>query len=368
MTPHTSSDEVTIEAKLVALGVPCSFVSKCTSARINTFVFKPKLHTLVQRVLARSEDIAAALGVENVVVLRAGPYIEIQVPRAQEAQEPLKLQRYLNQLFVTNGYNLPLILGENVHGELQILELSAAPHVLVCGQTHSGKSILQSVFVLGLELYASRHRTGIQMHLVDMKGVDLALFKNMPHVASYVTEVSEFHELIAGLRDEISLRYAKLEAMGARSVIEANAILPPGEQMPFVVVVIDEFAQLIDLDEEQKRGVSKRDWEYPSVKDELRGITQISRAAGVHVIAATQRASVEIISGTTKTNFPTRICFRVPTNTDSRVVLDAAGAENLIGTGDMLMQSPRSGSLERIHVPFVGPSDVAAMVEYLKRL
>jgi S-DNA-T family DNA segregation ATPase FtsK/SpoIIIE len=315
----------------------------------------------IANVLKLNEDLALACNVESVDIQRIGNNVWIFVPNEERTIVDFKdaLFWYLKDEKV-KAAQIPLLLGTDFKGEKQFLELSTQPHLLIAGSTGSGKSILESNLIASLAML--RNENELNLYLVDTKRLDLTLFENLPHVKMIAKDENDWYLLINSLIGEVSNRNYLLEKSKVRNIQEYNQ-LDGVTKMPYIVLVIDELADLIERDKEFRKNAVKKEELEPKVIDALRRLIQICRAAGLHVIACTQRTSVDVVTGIVKTNFPTRISLKLPSAVDSKTILDSKGAENLLGKGDFLLKSQESDSLKRFHSPFVNLEDVKMILE-----
>ena len=208
------------------------------------------------------------------------------------------------------------------------------------------------------------------LYLCDTKKVDLPLFKSLPHVRTCADSLEDFHTMMAEIMQETRRRLEKLQNSSCRKIQDYHKMVGEKESMPYMVVMIDEFADLMDTDKAYRAGTDEYD-EIPTVKQWIKNAAQICRAAGVHLICCTQRASAKIVDGDIKANLPCRITLRLPSQIDSRTVLGVGGAENLLGKGDMLVKRPEEDSIIRYHGPFVSMLDIGELVsqyDYIKQI
>lgn len=319
--------------------------------------------TPIANVLKLNEDLALACGVESVDIQRIGNKVWVFVPNKERKVVDFKdaLFWFLKDEKVRKA-QLPLLLGTDFKGEKQFLELSTQPHLLIAGSTGSGKSVLESNLIASLAMLKDEHE--LIFYLVDTKRLDLTLFEDLPQVAMIAKDIKDWYLLINSLIGEVSNRNYIFEKCKVRNIKEYNQKqeLDSKKKMPYIVLVIDELADLIEHDKDFRKSAEKEHLE-PKVIDALRRLIQICRASGLHVIACTQRASVDVITGIVKTNFPTRISLKLPSAVDSKTILDSKGAENLLGKGDFLLKSQDSDNLKRFHSPFVNLEDVKLVLE-----
>jgi DNA segregation ATPase FtsK/SpoIIIE, S-DNA-T family len=338
-------------------------INKQIGPIVTGFALEFNQSTPIANVLKLNEDLALACGVDSVDIQRIGQHVWVFIPN--EVKEVIDFKEalfwYLKDENVRKA-QLPLLLGTNFKGEKQFLELSTQPHLLIAGSTGSGKSIFESNLIASLTMLKNENE--LRLYLVDTKRLDLTLFEDLPHVEMVAKDIEDWYNLINSLIGEVASRNYLFEKSKVRNIQEYNLKqeLDNKSKMPYIVLVIDELADLIEHDKEVRRSADKNHLE-PKVIDSLRRLIQVCRAAGVHVIACTQRTSVDVVTGIVKTNFPTRISLKLPSATDSRTILDAKGAENLLGNGDFLLKDQNSDNLRRFHAPFVRLEDIKMILE-----
>ena len=261
-------------------------------------------------------------------------------------------------------YIIPVLLGKTVHGQEVASDLTKMPHCIIAGATGSGKSVCISTIIMSIVMNKSPEE--VKLILVDPKKVELTLFAGLPHLASpVITEASEAYSALHWVVKEMQERYDILKKMGLRNIEsfnnrkkksadfdEAEHKIP--EKMQYIVMIIDEFADLIMT--------SNADLETPITR-----IAQMARAVGIHLILATQRPSREVITGLIKANFPTRISFKVSSRINSQIILDDTGAETLLGNGDMLFLGPGSSQLVRCQGVFIRDNDINTIIDDISR-
>jgi len=237
------------------------------------------------------------------------------------------------------------------------IDLAECPHILMAGSTGSGKSTFQASVICTLVTYLEPSQ--LSMYLIDTKKLDLPLFKDLPHVLGVGDDIASARNIFLDLLDLTRKRYDLFQKEKVRNVPEYNK--KTGTTIPYRLLIIDELADLLALDSDYCQIVE----DAKPIKKILKELSQIARAAGTHIIAATQRPSVKIIDGDTKNNFPTRIALKVPTRFDSQTILGEGGAETLLGKGDMFVKRVDSSILERYHGPFVKLDDIEQIVNNL---
>lgn len=348
--PKGSTIAEKIYYKLTALGINKVKVGEAIAGPIITgYPISFHSSTPINKILSKEEDIALALNVESIDIRRVKGNLVIFVPN-----EDRKIVDFKNALYwflkdeEVDKMSIPILIGMDFQGNKAAIDLQKQPHILIAGSTGSGKSIFESSIISALVM--KKKPEELDLYIVDPKRVDLTLFENLPHVKRMVRTASEWSDLINYLYEEVQNRNKFLERANCRNILEFNAKVGnyTKGRMKFKVLIIDELADLI----------IKGKLEEINVIAGLCALIQVCRAAGVHVIACTQRTTVDVVSGTTKVNFPTRIALRLPTKTDSRTILDENGAEMLLGKGDMLIKSESSDELHRYHAPFVKMSDI----------
>jgi S-DNA-T family DNA segregation ATPase FtsK/SpoIIIE len=311
-----------------------------------------KTRVRVNKIVSLADDLALALAAPSIRIQAPVPgrrYIGIEVPNSEAELVSLK-EGMESKAFTSMNVFLKFVLGKDVAGKPAAVDLAKMPHLLIAGTTGSGKSVCINSILCSLLM----HRTPNELRLVmvDPKRVELTGYNGIPHL---LTPVVVDHEKVVGtlqwMSREMDSRYKKFAEVGARNIDDYNA--RHADKLPYIVVVIDELADLMMLaPEETERNLNR--------------LAQLARATGIHVIIATQRPSVDVITGMIKANFPARISFSVASGMDSRVVLDQVGAERLIGRGDMLFQAPDAPSPKRLQGVFVANDEIQRIVQFWK--
>lgn len=355
-----------IIAKLSGLGVKGISISNAIVGPVCTgYPIKLSASTPIAKIMSKDRDIALACGVNSVDIQQQGENLVVFIPNKERTivNFDQALFWYLKDEKVSE-MKLPIMIGADFEGNNFAIDLTEQPHILIAGSTGSGKSIFESSIIASLAMKFSPEK--LELYLVDTKRVDLGLFEGIPQLKELAKEPKDWYLLINAIYSEVQHRNRLLEQAMVRNIHEYNAI--SDKKLPYIVLVIDELADLIEKDKVEredyalKYGCKKSDFPEPTVLDAIKRLIQICRASGVHIIACTQRTSVDIISGTVKANFPTRISLRLPSSIDSRVILGQAGAEKLLGNGDGLLQSSESDSLVRFHAPFVQLTHIAQII------
>lgn len=358
-----------IIAKLSGLGVRGISISGTDGVQrgpiITSYAIKLSASTPLAKIMSKADDLALAIGVESVDIQRQGDKLVIFVPN--EKREVVNFDSalfwYLKDEKVSK-MKLPILIGSDYEGNNFAIDLVEQPHILVAGSTGGGKSIFISSIIAALSMKFPKEN--LELYLVDTKRVDLGLFEGIPQLREIAKEPKDWYLVINSIYSEVQHRNRLLEQAMVRNIHEYNAI--SDKKLPYIVLVIDELADLIEKDKAEREFFAssgqgkKSDYPEPTVIDALKRLIQICRASGVHIIACTQRTSVDIITGTVKSNFPTRISLRLPSSTDSRTILGENGAEKLLGKGDMLIKSADSDVLKRAHCPFVQLSHIAKII------
>jgi S-DNA-T family DNA segregation ATPase FtsK/SpoIIIE len=366
-----------LEKKLADFGVGGRVVTVHPGPVVTMYEFEPASGVKVNRIVTLSDDLALALRALSVRIIAPLPgksVVGIEVANAE--REIVYIRDVLEaDSFRSRTSKLTVALGKDIFGNTAHAELSKMPHLLVAGATGTGKSVFLNALLCSILCRATPDE--LKLLLIDPKLLELSIYEGIPHlIADVVTNPKRAAAALAGVVQKMEQRYQMMAALGVRSVDQFNTLVDtqlaagnktfrmkgkPGEEeqevefrrLPYIVVVIDELADLMV--------VSQRD-----VEESLQRLAQMARAAGIHLVLATQRPSVDVLTGIIKANFPARISFQVSSRTDSRTILDQNGAENLLGQGDMLFLPPGTSKLQRIHGAYVSESEVAALVGALR--
>jgi DNA segregation ATPase FtsK/SpoIIIE, S-DNA-T family len=334
---------------------------------VTTFEFKPEAGVKYSKVTSLGDDLCLAVQAESVRIDRipGKSTVGMEVPNHHRAT--IMLRELLESAeYSQSNYRLPLALGKDITGKIVVSDLQKMPHLLAAGSTGTGKSVSINAMILSL-LFRSRPEQ-VKMILIDPKRLELGLYQDIPHLlVPVVTEPKIAQNALRWAVMEMESRYKKLANRGVRNLEAYNEQvkqLPiPGleskdeadrEPLPYIVIVIDELADLMMTAPRE-------------VEESITRLAQMARAVGIHLILATQRPSVDVITGLIKANFPARISFRVASKVDSRTILDTNGAETLLGRGDMLFLPPGSSRLMRVHGPLITEEEVSRVVDFLKK-
>lgn len=348
-----------ITRKLLVLGCPAIFTRLSEGPVVRTFYFKPADSFRFGSIFSKEEEFAGALSVESVRIERELGEVALSIPRAD--RQIVTFDSCLHKMLTsdeTSKMSLPLLMGQSISGEYLYADLAAQPHLLVAGATNSGKSIYTAQLICSLALFRSPEE--LEFLLVDTKNLDLVLFKPLAHVKYVLSQVEDIRAALSFLLDEVRLRNEKMSGT-CRNIREWNA-LGYGKPLQYKILIIDELADVLASDDALLVQFSKKE-RPPSIHSLVQRLAQISRAAGIHIITATQRPSVKILGGDAKTNFPARVSFKLPSQADSRVVLDENGAENLLGAGDYLYKIAGSDIVKRAHSAYVSTNTIATIIE-----
>jgi len=332
---------------------------------VTTFEFKPEAGVKYSRIINLTDDLCLALKAESILVERmpGKSTVGIQVPNRQ--REIIWLRENVeSQDFIGNKSKLTMGLGKDINGRLAVADLAGMPHLLIAGSTGAGKSVAINAFIMSILYKATPDQ--VRLILVDPKRLELGNYEGVPHLFTpIITEPKLAANALRNAVREMERRLKLLAEKGVRNIDQYNKLFeddgtlnlfgesPDERPLPFIVIIIDELADLMMLD-------------AGNVEESVTRLAQMARAVGIHLVLATQRPSVDVITGLIKANFPARISFRVATKVDSRTILDANGAEALLGKGDMLYLPSGSARVHRLHAPFVTEKEIAAVVEFWK--
>jgi DNA segregation ATPase FtsK/SpoIIIE, S-DNA-T family len=332
---------------------------------VTTFEFKPDAGIKYSRITNLTDDLCLALKAESILIERmAGKStVGIQVPNRD--REIIWLRENIeSQEFMGHKSKLTIALGKDINGRIVVADLAGMPHLLIAGSTGAGKSVAINAFIMSILYKATPDQ--VRLILVDPKRLELGNYEGVPHLYTpIITEPKLAANALRNAVREMERRLKLLAAKGVRNIDQYNRLFDTGgtpslfeedsddKPIPYIVIIIDELADLMMLDSS-------------NVEESITRLAQMARAVGIHLVLATQRPSVDVITGLIKANFPARISFRVATKVDSRTILDANGAEALLGKGDMLYLPSGSARVHRLHAPLVTEKEIAAVVEFWK--
>ncbi|MEZ4868437.1 MAG: DNA translocase FtsK [Caldilineaceae bacterium] len=371
---HSESDDLIrqqgrlIQETLALFGVPADFEGAYKGPSVTQYLIKPgyvertvqgevkRIKVKVSKIAGLSNDLALALAAPSVRIEAPIPgtnYVGVEVPNHEGNIVGLK-ELMESDVFQQSKGRLRIALGEDVKGQPIISDLARMPHLLIAGATGSGKSACINSIITCLLL--THTPESLRLLMVDPKMVELSVYNGVPHLLSpVVTEVDKAAGVLFWAVKEMERRYSLCSKVGARDLVRYNDYLAKRNEkpLPYIVVVVDEMADLMMAAPEE-------------VEKHICRLAQMARAVGIHLIIATQRPSVDVITGLIKANFPSRIAFAVTSQTDSRVILDVPGADRLLGRGDMLFMGPDGGKLERLQGTWVNDEEINRIVRYWK--
>src|SRR5579859_5027693 len=332
---------------------------------VTTFEFKPEAGIKYSRITNLCDDLCLALKAESILIERmAGKStVGIQVPNRQ--REIIWLRENIeSQEFMGSKSKLTMAMGKDINGRIVTADLAGMPHLLIAGSTGAGKSVAINAMIMSILYKATPDQ--VRLILVDPKRLELGNYEGVPHLYTpIITEPKLAANALRNAVREMERRLKLLAAKGVRNIDQYNRLFDKGDTpslfeeesddkpIPYIVIIIDELADLMMLDSS-------------NVEESITRLAQMARAVGIHLVLATQRPSVDVITGLIKANFPARVSFRVATKVDSRTILDANGAEALLGKGDMLYLPSGSARVHRLHAPFATEKEIAAVVEFWK--
>jgi DNA segregation ATPase FtsK/SpoIIIE, S-DNA-T family len=331
---------------------------------VTTFEFRPEAGVKYSRVTGLAEDLCLAMRAESILIERmAGKStVGIQVPNHD--RETIWLRDVIEaENFTQTKSKLTLAMGKDINGRIVTADLATMPHVLIAGSTGSGKSVAINAMIMSVLYKATPQQ--VRMILVDPKRVELGMYEGIPHLFTpIITEPKLAANALRNAVREMERRLKLLASRSVRNIDQYNklfdhqtpSLFEEGEEeqpLPHIIIIIDELADLMMLDK-------------ANVEEAITRLAQMARAVGIHLVLATQRPSVDVITGLIKANVPTRVSFRLATKVDSRTILDSNGAEALLGRGDMLFLPPGTSRLQRLHAPFVTEKEIADVVAFWK--
>ncbi len=349
-------------AKYAEFGVSGNVLQIHPGPVVTTFEFKPEAGVRYSRITSMADDLCLALKAESIRIDRlAGKNtVGIEVPNLTR-QKILLRDIFEGPAFQRSGSFLTLGLGKLINGDTYAVDLTGMPHLLLAGATGSGKSVGLNCMVCSILYKASP--ADVRFIMIDPKRLELGLYDGIPHLLTpIVTDPRQASNALAWAVGEMEARYKALAQLGVRNIEQYNAeireatngMAQENAHLPYIVIIVDELADLMMTAGKEVEGSLTR-------------LAQMARAIGIHLILATQRPSVDVLTGLIKANFPCRISFRVSSKVDSRTILDCNGAEQLLGQGDMLFLSPRTSRLIRVHGAYISEKEIAQVTSYLKK-
>ncbi|NOX20321.1 MAG: DNA translocase FtsK [Nitrospirae bacterium] len=342
-----------LEEKLADFNITGKVTQVHPGPVVTMYEFEPTPGIKISKIVSLAEDLGRALGGLSVRIspIPGKTPLGIEVPNRNRGIVGLK-EIISSDIFTKSRSKLTLALGKDIYGRPIVGDLTLMPHLLVAGTTGSGKSVLINSMVMSL-LYKVRPDE-VKMLMIDPKLLELSRYDGIPHlIAPVITNPRDATVALKKMVIEMENRYRLIAEQGARNIDNFNRVVPEDERLPYIVIIIDELADLMFT-------ASKE------VEDSIVRLAQMARASGIHLILATQRPSVDVITGIIKANFPTRIAFQVSSKVDSRTILDQQGAEQLIGKGDMLLMRP-GARLTRLHGAYVSEEEIRRVTEFIKQ-
>ncbi|WP_457553856.1 DNA translocase FtsK [Desulfobacula sp.] len=359
-----------LESKLNDFNVFGEVVEILPGPVITTFEYRPASGIKISKIAGLSDDLALALSAISIRIVAPIPgrdVVGIEIPN--ETREIVNLRELIaSKAFIESSSLLTLGLGKDLLGKPLVTKMDSMPHLLIAGATGTGKSVGLNSMIISL-LYKGTPED-IKMIMIDPKRIELSVYNDIPHLISpVVTDMKKATNALFWAVREMERRYELLEQAGLRNIVQYNNMilskpckLPEDtcdpnevlfEKLPYIVVIVDELADLMM--------VASKDVEFA-----LTRLAQMARAAGIHLIVATQRPSVDVLTGSIKANFPTRISFQVSSKVDARTIFDGGGSESLLGNGDMLFCPPGAGKLVRIQGAYISEKEIARVTKFLR--
>ncbi|WP_164870332.1 DNA translocase FtsK [Helicobacter pylori] len=360
---ETSLDENEIDqkiqdllSKLRTFKIDGDIIRTYSGPIVTTFEFRPAPNVKVSRILGLSDDLAMTLCAESIRIqapIKGKDVVGIEIPNSQS--QIIYLREILeSELFQKSSSPLTLALGKDIVGNPFITDLKKLPHLLIAGTTGSGKSVGVNAMILSL-LYKNPPDQ-LKLVMIDPKMVEFSIYADIPHLLTpIITDPKKAIGALQSVAKEMERRYSLMSEYKVKTIDSYNEQAPNNgvEAFPYLIVVIDELADLMMT--------GGKEAEIPIAR-----IAQMGRASGLHLIVATQRPSVDVVTGLIKTNLPSRVSFRVGTKIDSKVILDTDGAQSLLGRGDMLFTPPGTNGLVRLHAPFATEDEIKKIVDFIK--
>jgi len=342
--------------KLMQFKIEGDVVRTYTGPIVTTFEFKPAPNVKVSKILGLQDDLAMALKAQTIRIQAPIPgkdVVGIEVPN--ENMETIYLRELLeSEIFKNSKSPLTMILGKDIVGQPFITDLKKLPHLLIAGTTGSGKSVGINAMILSL-LYKNSP-DNLKLIMIDPKMLEFSIYNDIPHLLTpVITRPTEAINALANMVKEMERRYSMMAKTRTKNIENYNdkAAEENFEPFPYIVIIIDELADLMMTSGKE-------------VEINIARLAQMARASGIHLVVATQRPSVDVVTGLIKANLPSRISYKVGQRVDSKIILDSMGAESLLGRGDMLFTPPGMSGLVRIHAPWSDEKEIEKVVEFLK--
>ena len=342
-----------LEETLEDFGISAKVTDIERGPMITRYELEPAPGVKLNRIVNLGDDISLAMKAQSVRIIAPIPgkaRVGVEVPNMQSSFVYLK-EVLSSSAFQDSKSNIPLALGKDITGQSIVADLDDMPHVLIAGTTGSGKTVCVNSLILSLLYKLSPN--DLKFVMVDPKMVELMPFNGLPHLlCPVITDAKKAAVALNWVVNEMEERYQLLAKVGARNIEAHNEKV--AEKLPYIVVIIDEFADLMSVARDQ-------------IENAITRLAQLSRAVGIHLMLATQRPSVDVITGVIKANLPARISFKVASKVDSRTVLDMNGADKLLGKGDMLFLKPGESKLIRIQCTLVGDKEIERVTDFIKK-
>jgi S-DNA-T family DNA segregation ATPase FtsK/SpoIIIE len=335
---------------------------------VTTFEFKPEAGIKYSRIIGLTEDLCLALQAESILIERIPGKSTIGIEVPNDKRETIALREIIEAPeFANSPSKLTLAMGRDLHGRIRVTDLASMPHLLIAGSTGTGKSVFINSLMMSILYKATPDE--VKMVLVDPKRLELNLYEGIPHlIAPVVTDPKIASNVLRNATREMENRLKLLAQRGVRNIDQYNRTFQKQQPLslfenveesehkplPYLIIIIDELADLMMVDTN-------------NVEESITRLAQMARAVGIHLILATQRPSVDVITGLIKANFPARISFRVASKVDSRTILDSNGSESLLGKGDMLYLPAGSARLHRIHGPLVSEDEITSVCDFWRQ-
>jgi DNA segregation ATPase FtsK/SpoIIIE, S-DNA-T family len=335
---------------------------------VTTFEFKPEAGIKYSRIIGLTEDLCLALKAESILIERIPGKSTIGIEVPNDKRETIALREIIEAPeFANSPSKLTLAMGRDLHGRIRVTDLASMPHLLIAGSTGTGKSVFINSLMMSILYKATPDE--VKMVLVDPKRLELNLYEGIPHlIAPVVTDPKVASNVLRNATREMENRLKLLAQRGVRNIDQYNRTFQKQQSLslfdnveesehkplPYLIIIIDELADLMMVDTN-------------NVEESITRLAQMARAVGIHLILATQRPSVDVITGLIKANFPARISFRVASKVDSRTILDSNGSESLLGKGDMLYLPAGSARLHRIHGPLVSEDEITGVCDFWRQ-
>ncbi len=355
-------DAELLEQKLGYFGIKGEVMEVLPGPVITTFEYKPAPGIKISKIVNLADDLALALSALSIRLVAPIPgkdVIGIEIPNPSMSIVPFR-DVVESQAFSDIKSPAPICLGKDIIGRPVVVGLERMPHLLIAGATGTGKSVALNAMIASILYKSSPDR--VKFIMIDPKRIELSLFNDIPHlITPVITDMKKANIALQWVVREMELRYEKLAQLHVRNIEQYNRKIRTKDladkeaftPFPYIIVIIDELADLMMT--------AGKDIEYS-----LTRIAQMARAAGIHLILATQRPSVDVLTGIIKANFPTRISFQVSSKTDSRTIIDANGAETLLGRGDMLFVPPGTARLKRVHGTYLSEKELNTITDFVK--